>query len=163
MAIEWFAFSPNVVDPEKSRVHDKVGFAVIPKGPAGQFISLGGQPMAISAYSPHKKEAADFMEWFYQPDQLWEFAEGHGFPPYDSIAGTERFWRILPQNEMEWKSSGFARDIWGIAPYSDLLQASQEFLHQAVIGAKTIKNALDELAMVHQKILDRYKDRIERK
>jgi multiple sugar transport system substrate-binding protein len=163
MAIEWFAFCPAIVDPKQSEVYDKVGFATIPRGPAGQYISLGGQPMTISAYSPHKKEAADFIEWFYKPDQLWIFAEGHGFPPFDEIAGTERFWKILPQNEMEWKSSGYARDIWTIAPYDDLVQASQELLNQAVTGAKPIKDALDELAAKHQKILDDYKEKLNKR
>jgi multiple sugar transport system substrate-binding protein len=156
MAIEWLSFCPSIVDPEHSKVYDKVGFALIPKGPAGRFISLGGQPMTISSYSPYQKEAADFIEWFYKPDQLWLFAEGYGYPPYQEILGSERFWNILPQNKTEADSVPYLRDIWNIPVYNELLQASQELLNQAVTGAKPIKQALDELAKKHQAVLDAY-------
>jgi len=154
MAIEWSSFSPSIVDPNDSKVYDKVGFTVVPEGPAGRFVSLGGQPLTISAYSPYQKEALDFIEWFYKEEQLWEFAENKGHPAFTKILNTDRFWKILPQNKALWESIPYVRDIWNIPPYNDLLMASQELLNDAARGSKPVKAALDELAARNQKTLD---------
>jgi multiple sugar transport system substrate-binding protein len=156
MAIEWLSFMPSITNPEHSTVYDKVGFAIIPEGPAGRFVSLGGQPITISSYSPYKQEAADFMEWFYEPEQLWIYAENYGYPPFEDIISTQRYWDIMPQNKTEWESVPYLRDIWTIPVYNELLQPSQELLNQAVSGDKPIKQALDELAARHQEVLDEY-------
>jgi multiple sugar transport system substrate-binding protein len=156
MAIEWSSFSPSLTDPADSKVHDKVAFEVCPKGPAGHWVSLGGQPMTISAYSPYQKEAADFIEWFYQPEQLWTYAENKGHPAYESIMKSDRFWKLLPQNETLWKSVPYVRDIWNIPVYNELLAASQELLNDAATGAKTVKAALDELARRNQAAMDAF-------
>jgi multiple sugar transport system substrate-binding protein len=156
MAVEWASFTSSVTNPAYSSVSDKVGFAVIPKGSGGRFVSLGGQPMTVSAYSPHKKETLNFIEWFYQEPQLWMYAEAKGHPAYEGILKSERFWKILPQNKTMWESVPYAKDIWNIAPYPELLEASQELLSDALRGAKPIKQALDELAGRHQTTLDSY-------
>jgi multiple sugar transport system substrate-binding protein len=153
-AVEWSSFAPSMFDPNNSKVYDKIGVAIPPKGPKAHYISLGGQPMTISAYSPHQKEAADFITWFYQPDQIWTYAENLGHPAYEDILKSERFWKILPQNKALWEAVPYVRDIWNIPVYNELLQASQELLNSAVTGAKPIKAALDELAAKNQKVLD---------
>ncbi len=154
MAIEWSSFSPSLVNPNDSKVYDKVAFKVMPKGPAGRFVSLGGQPLTVSAYSPYQKEAVEFIEWFYQEEQLWDFAENKGHPAFTKILNTDRFWKILPQNKALWDSIPYVRDIWNIPAYNDLLTASQELLNDAARGSKPVKAALDELAARNQKTLD---------
>jgi multiple sugar transport system substrate-binding protein len=154
MAVEWSSFAPSISDPANSKVHDVVGFAVPPAGPAAHVVSLGGQPMTISAYSPYAEEAAAFIEWFYQPEQIWTYAENHGHPAYMDVLSDPKFWDILPQNKALYDALPYVRDIWNIPVYNELLQSSQELLNSAVTGAKPIKEALDELAMMHQKILD---------
>ena len=153
-AIEWSSFAPSIFNPDNSKVWDKVGVAVPPKGPKAHVVSLGGQPMTISAYSPNQKEAAAFIEWFYKPDQIWTYAENQGHPAYVDVLSSERFWKILPQNKAMWEAVPYVKDVWNIPVYNELLQASQELLNSAVTGAKPVKAALDELAMKHQKILD---------
>jgi multiple sugar transport system substrate-binding protein len=153
-AIEWSSFAPSMFNKDNSKVWDKIGVAVPPKGPKAHVVSLGGQPMTISAYSPNQKEAAAFIEWFYKPEQIWTYAENLGHPAYVDVLNSERFWKILPQNKALWEAVPFVKDIWNIPVYNELLQASQELLNSAVTGAKPIKAALDELAMKHQKILD---------
>lgn len=154
MAIEWSSFAPSISDPENSKVHDRVGFAVPPAGPADHYVSLGGQPMTISAYSPYAEEAAAFIEWFYEPEQIWTYAENHGHPAYMDVLSDQKFWDILPQNKALYDALPYVRDVWNIPVYNELLQSSQELLNSAVTGAKPVKAALDELAMKHQKILD---------
>jgi multiple sugar transport system substrate-binding protein len=154
MAIEWSSFAPSISDPENSKVYDRVGFTIPPAGPADHYVSLGGQPMTISAYSPYQAEAAEFIEWFYQPEQIWTYAENHGHPAYMDVLSDQRFWDILPQNKALYDALPYVRDVWNIPVYNELLQSSQELLNSAVTGAKPVKAALDELAMKHQKILD---------
>jgi len=154
MAIEWSSFAPSISDPKNSKVYDRVGFTIPPKGPKAHYVSLGGQPMTISAYSPYQKEAADFIEWFYQPEQIWTYAENQGHPAYMDVLSSEKFWNLLPQNKALYEALPYVRDVWNIPVYNELLQASQELLNSAVTGAKPVKEALDELAAKHQKILD---------
>ena len=154
MAVEWSSFAPSITDPDKSKVHDKVAFAVPPRGPEAHVVSLGGQPMTISAYSPYQQEAADFIEWFYEDKQIWTFAENHGHPAYMDVLSSQRFWDILPQNKALYDALPYVRDIWNIPVYNELLQASQELLNSAVTGAMPIKEALDELAARNQASLD---------
>jgi multiple sugar transport system substrate-binding protein len=154
MAIEWSSFAPSISDPENSKVHDVAGFAVPPAGPADHYVSLGGQPMTISAYSPYAEEAAAFIEWFYEPEQIWTYAENHGHPAYLDVLSDPKFWDILPQNKALYDALPYVRDVWNIPVYNELLQSSQELLNSAATGTKPVKEALDELAAKHQKILD---------
>jgi multiple sugar transport system substrate-binding protein len=154
MAIEWSSFAPSISDPANSKVHDVAGFAVPPAGPAEHYVSLGGQPMTISAYSPYAEEAAAFIEWFYQPEQIWTYAENHGHPAYMDVLSDPKFWDILPQNKALYDALPYVRDVWNIPVYNELLQSSQELLNSAVTGNKPVKAALDELAAKHQKIMD---------
>jgi multiple sugar transport system substrate-binding protein len=154
MAVEWSSFAPSITDPNNSKVADKVAFAVPPRGPEAHVVSLGGQPMTISAYSPYQQEAADFIEWFYQDDQIWTYAENLGHPAYMDVLSSQKFWDILPQNKALYDALPYVRDIWNIPVYNELLQASQELLNSAVTGAKPVKEALDELAAKQQAILD---------
>jgi multiple sugar transport system substrate-binding protein len=153
-SIEWSSFAPSMFDPKNSKVWDKVGIAVPPKGPKAHWVSLGGQPMTISAYSKKQKEAAAFIEWFYQPEQIWKYAEAFGHPAYMDILSSDRFWKILPQNKALYEALPYVRDVWNVPPYPELLQASQEELNSAVTGAKPVKEALDSLAARNQKAFD---------
>jgi multiple sugar transport system substrate-binding protein len=143
-------------DPEKSKVYDKIGIAVPPEGPAGHWVSLGGQPMTISAYSPYQKEAADFIEWFYEEEQIWTFAENYGHPAYLDILKSQRFWDILPQNQALYESLPYVRDVWNIPVYNELLVPSEELLNAAVTGDIPVEAAMNRLASIHQRVLDEF-------
>ncbi len=156
MAIEWSSFAPSMFDPEKSKVYDRVGVAVPPKGPRAHFVSLGGQPMTISAYSPYQKEAAAFIEWFYEEEQIWKYAENFGHPAYLDILKSQRFWDILPQNKALYDSLPYVRDVWNIPPYNELLVPSEELLNAAVTGDIPVQAAMDRLASIHQRVLDEF-------
>lgn len=56
-------FANQFEDPQKSRVAGKVGYAVLPAGPAGQFSPTFGNAMSVSAQSRHKEAAYLFCVW----------------------------------------------------------------------------------------------------
>lgn len=62
---------PNLTDPAKSTVADKVGFAVIPGGPKGpQPYNVTSWGLAINANSKAKDEAWKFIEWATSPEMV---------------------------------------------------------------------------------------------
>ncbi len=59
----------NVVDPDKSVVGDKIGFAVFPAGPAGSRpYNVCSGAVGIGAYSKQKDAAAAFVRWVTSKD-----------------------------------------------------------------------------------------------
>ncbi|MBS4208238.1 sugar ABC transporter substrate-binding protein [Bacillus sp. FJAT-50079] len=55
---------PNLLDPEKSVVGDKVGFALFPTGPEGRTpYNVTSWGVAMNEKSTHKDEAWEFMKW----------------------------------------------------------------------------------------------------
>ena len=156
MICEWSSFAPSITDPANSKVHDRVGFTVPPKGPKAHFVSLGGQPMTISAYSPYQQEAADFIEWFYEEEQIWTYAENLGHPAYMDVLSSQRFWDILPQNKALYDALPYVRDVWNIPPYNELMVPSEELLNAAVTGDMDVEAALNRLAGIHQRVLNEF-------
>jgi len=156
MIVEWSSFAPSISDPANSKVYDRVAFDIPPAGPKAHFASLGGQPMTISAYSPYQQEAADFIEWFYQEEQIWTYAENDGHPAYLDVLSSPRFWDILPQNKAMYEVLPYVRDVWNIPPYNELLVPSEELLNAAVTGDMDVETALNRLAGIHQRVLNEF-------
>jgi multiple sugar transport system substrate-binding protein len=156
MIVEWSSFAPSLQDPENSKVHDRIAFTIPPAGPKAHYASMGGQPMTISAYSPYQKEAADFIEWFYEEEQMWTFAENWGHPANLDILSSQRFWDILPQNKTMYEVLPYVRDVWNIPPYPEMLIASEELLNAAVTGDMEIDKALNRLAGIHQRMINEF-------
>ncbi len=60
-------FAP-LLDPKKSAVADKFGFAVMPAGPAGRQPAGGGWFLSMYSKSQHKDAAWYFMQWAISKD-----------------------------------------------------------------------------------------------
>jgi len=153
MAIQWFAFFPGFIDPEASLTHDKVGFAPVPAGPKGRFVSLGGQGIGVTTYSEHKAEALQFIDWFQSEDVQWAWAKGGGLTGRKSIVNDPKFPELFPYNQAFRDSLPYARDIWNIPEYAKLLEVTQENLNAVITGKLEAKEALDKIAQRHEKIL----------
>jgi multiple sugar transport system substrate-binding protein len=61
-------FVPTLESPEKSKVAGKVGFAMVPGGPAGRGPFLAGWAYSISPFSKHKEAAWYFIQWATSKD-----------------------------------------------------------------------------------------------
>jgi multiple sugar transport system substrate-binding protein len=155
-AVEWSSFAPSMFDPKNSKVWDKVGVAVPPAGPKAHWVSLGGQPLTVSAFSPNQKEALDYLNWVYSYDNLMKYAQAHGHPSFGKVLSSPDFWKILPQNKLLWEATPFVKDIWNCQGYDELLTATQENLNMAVTGNIAVQKALDNIVERNQKTFDTY-------
>lgn len=61
LAPEWHEFSGSFEDPAKSKVAGKVGWAVLPKGPARSGNIFGGTGLSISKYASEKEQKAAWL------------------------------------------------------------------------------------------------------
>lgn len=87
---------PNLLDPEKSVVGDKVGFAVFPEGPAGQTpYNVTSWGVAMNAKSENKDAGWEFIKWATSKDIVAELQKksvpGPRQSVWDSPEGTEAF------------------------------------------------------------------------
>lgn len=63
MVYDASVFRPNYEDPEQSQIHDKVGYAVIPEGPAGSIPHISNWGLALYSGSENKEASWLFMQW----------------------------------------------------------------------------------------------------
>jgi multiple sugar transport system substrate-binding protein len=63
MVYDASVFRPNYEDPEQSQIHDKVGYAIIPEGPAGRVPHTSNWGLAIYSGSENKEASWLFIQW----------------------------------------------------------------------------------------------------
>jgi multiple sugar transport system substrate-binding protein len=154
MAQSWFAFLPDLTDKAKNPHADKTGYFMVPAGPAGQYISLGGQGISISAYSKKQDDAKKFLAWFEKEDTQKKWVSLGGLTANSKVAATDEFKKATPYNAVFAESVPHLKDFYNNPEYSDLLNVSQDLLNQAVAGGIPPKQALDEIAKKQQAIMD---------
>jgi len=150
MAMDYFAFLPSLVS-------ETTGFFASPgqTGSDGKFrryISIGGQGMSISAYSKHKKEAKDYIEWFCKDQNQLKWAKLGGFATSKKVLESEEFLTMAPYNPAFVESLKYVRDFWAVPDYAELLRACQTHWNAAVTGQETAKEAMDNIAKEHEAI-----------
>lgn len=154
MAMNYFAFFPGVLDPEKNPTsHDKSGFFIAPAGPDGDhYISIGGQGMSISTYSKNQKTAKQYLKWFMQKPVQVKWAKLGGLTPHKEVLQSDTFKTATPFNEAFAASFPYLRDFWAVPQYAELLEACQTNWSEAITDIKTPKDALDNIAVKHEEI-----------
>ncbi|MDX1933182.1 MAG: sugar ABC transporter substrate-binding protein [Capsulimonadales bacterium] len=153
MAQNWFAFLPDLTNKEKNPHAEHTGYFPVPKGPAGQFISLGGQGLSLSAYSKQQDNAKKFLAWFSKEETQKKWAELGGLTANGKVAATDLFKKATPYNVVFTESVPYLKDFYNTPNYSELLTVTQKELNEAVAGTKKPKEALDTIAAEHDKIL----------
>jgi len=154
MGVNWFAFMPSYLDPQNSKVADKVGFAVCPRAEK-HFVSLGGQGIGVCTYSKHQKEALQFIDWFQSDETQWKWVDGGGYTGKKSILNTDRFLKAKPYNGPLRESLPLLKDFWNMPEYAQMLDYMQEYLNGAVVGQMSPKEALDTIAEKQQALLEK--------
>jgi multiple sugar transport system substrate-binding protein len=155
MAMDYFAFFPGVVDSQQNPdYHNKSGFFISPAGPEGRYISIGGQGMSISAYSKNKEIAKDYMKWFIQKPVQEKWAKLGGFTPHKEVLQSATFMNATPFNKAFAESFPYLRDFWAVPEYAELLEVCQTNWNAVIVGTKSPKEALDEIARKHTQIFE---------
>lgn len=153
MAESWFAFLPDLIG-DKNKFKDQTGYFPVPAGPAGQFVSLGGQGISISSYSKKQDDAKKFLAWFEKEDTQKKWVALGGLTANDKVAATDEFKKARPYNEVFTASVPYLKDFYNTPDYSELLTVSQNELNAAIAGQKSAKEALDTIAKRQQEVMD---------
>lgn len=95
-ALNWNAYLPVLLDPEKSVITDKVAFALTPGGPKGRPQGLGGWQMGISIDSKNKEAAFQLLEFLTGKDRAVKLALVGGSVARFSVAENEEVVKAFP-------------------------------------------------------------------
>ncbi len=157
MSFTWVSFAGAYDDPAVSQTAGKWAYAPFPCGPERCAATYGSQGMGMSAFSKQKDAAWEYMKWYMSYDvQKMLVDDGRaGFASarvdlldYQMVPGTAKWASLKSITE------GWGYDVWTYPEYAQLLDIQQNFINLAYIGQISCKDALDQIATLHQRILD---------
>ena len=157
MSFTWVSFAGAYDDPAVSQTAGKWAYAPFPCGPERCAATYGSQGMGMSAFSKQKDAAWEYMKWYMSKDvQKMLVDDGRaGFASarvdlldYQMVPGTAKWASLKSITE------GWGYDVWTYPEYAQLLDIQQNFMNLAYIGQISCKDALDQIATLHQRILD---------
>ncbi|MDH7486182.1 MAG: sugar ABC transporter substrate-binding protein [Anaerolineae bacterium] len=162
MSFTWVSFAGAYDDPAVSQTAGKWAYApfpchVKPDGTKKCAATYGSQGMGINAFSKQKEAAWEYMKWYMSPeiqkmlvdDKRAGFASARvDLFDYQMIPGTAKWASLKSVTE------GWAYDVWTYPEYAQLLDIQQNYMNLAYIGQIGCKEALDQIATLHQRILD---------
>lgn len=157
LAMNYFAFLPDLLNAEVNPYADVTGFFSGPAGPDGdRYVALGGQGLSVLNYiSDERKQASlDFIEWFSSEEVQRQWAEVGGYTCNIAVLEFEEFLNNTPYNRAFAESMTFVKDFWNIPVFNDLLEPAQRHINGYVVGnIGTAKEALDNMAIEQHEIL----------
>ena len=158
MYVDASVFAPLARNPEKSKVYDKLGYALHPSGPAGRSTEMGGFAIGIPANAPNPRASFLFMTWLTSKETSKKLMLNGGapfristlkdpelqakYPEYkileETVPSINPDWRpIIPQfNEVE--------NIFGIA------------VNQVLSGQKTAEEAMQGIMRPERELMIKY-------
>ncbi len=163
MAAMYAMFYPGLLDPNLSLYADQTGFFTEPGGIGRDgifrhFVQLGGQGLAVSAYSPYKEEALKFIKWTTSDEFQWKWTEGGNYTAKKTIIEDPAYLERFPNAEIAQvvrESAPLLRDFWEIPQYNEMGEYLSIQLNQAILGKITPEQAMDNIAKRHEEILRR--------
>jgi multiple sugar transport system substrate-binding protein len=158
--IEWIGFGESSLNPQTSKVSDKVAFAMMPgtKGADGKLIrwsNIGGQPFVLTTWNSDTvtKESIDFCKWWLSKDTQIKFAQAGGQSGLKSVYSTPEYLTFRPWNRAFGPSLDWQKDVWHVPPFFELLVEQQEEFDKAITGQQDAKKTLDTVAAFQEKLL----------
>ncbi len=85
MWIDGVGWAPPVEDPNASRVVGKVGYAVVPKGPKGQYSATYGDGIGITQASKNKEAAYLYCQWAVSKAMGARLLQAGGGVPFRNV------------------------------------------------------------------------------
>ncbi len=163
MNFTWVSFAGAMDNPEVSKTAGKWAYAPFPcyedaSGNRSCAATYGSQGIGINKNSEHKAEACQYLGWLMsketQQDLINDPAAGFAsarvdlFDEQTAEEGTARWASLMSV------SGGWATDVWTYPEYAQLLDIQQNYLNLAYIGQLSCQEALDQVALLQQRILD---------
>ena len=149
----WYGFGGAFTSTDSCAEADNIGFAVIP-GAEEHFISLGGMGISLSTYSENPDAALALIAWLQSDDVQLRWAREGGFPGRVSILESDDFLNSAPYAPSFAEAFQLVKDFWNLPEYQEMLGIQQEYINLAITGQMDAQEALDEIALEHQDILD---------
>lgn len=113
IAMEGAPLAGRILDPEKSKIRDRVGFRVVPGGPGGRHPAFTGHGFAINNASRNKEAAWLFLQW------------SNSFDTTKKVALTSN--HIAVHRNSLWEDADF-RKKWNLPGEGDFLKTFQRSL-----------------------------------
>ena len=110
--------------------------------------------ISVSAYTQNAEAALDYIKWVQAEDVQLEWAKLGGFSARKSVLASDTFINATPYNPAFAESYLLVKDFWNIPEYAALLEPQMEYLNLAISGQMDPQEALDEIAIEQQEILD---------
>lgn len=155
IAIEGAPLAGRILDPEQSRVVGKLGFALVPEGPAGRFPPFLAHGFVIPSGSKHKEAAWLFIQWATSPQTVLKV---HLLDPIVDIAvARNSIWadeEFIKKFDFDYSAGSFVdafRETLNIAPswyrpafpeWAEVGDRVALAVSEAIVGMKTPQKAL---------------------
>lgn len=159
MNFTWLSYAGDMDNPDVSQTAGKWKYAPFPCYGADRCAAAyGAQGIGINANSHHKEEACQYLGWLLsketQTDLLNDPTAGFASARNDLFEmqmadeGTAR-WATLYSI-----TNAYGADVWTNPEYAQLLDIQQNYLNLAYIGQLSCREALDQTALLQQRIMD---------
>jgi multiple sugar transport system substrate-binding protein len=158
--IQWIGFGESTINPQTSKVADRVAFAQHPglrkDGELVRWANIGGQPFVITTWNDEEMqhELVDFVKWWLSPEIQTEFAKRGGQSGRMSVYNRPDYVEFRPWNRTWAPSLDWQKDVWHVPSFFELLVESQEEYDKAITGQQSAKEALDNIAAFQQNLLE---------
>jgi multiple sugar transport system substrate-binding protein len=160
MIVQWIGFGESTINPQTSKVADKVAFALMPglrgaDGKITRWSNIGGQPFVLMTWTTDKqiKEAVDFVKWWLSPEVQHQFAAAGGQSAIKSVYNDPKYITYRPWNRTWAPGLEWQKDTWHIPEFFELLVEGQEQYDLAITGKQDAKTTLDNIAAFQEKLL----------
>jgi len=160
MTIQWQNAAPTFYDPKKSKIVGKFKFTLIPgkKQPDGSIKrtpTFGGWSLEIPKDSKNKEAAWEFIVWASSPELDPRLAYSQPGSRFSGLEDPAMQRKYIEYTGML-KSLPIAKGRPRIAPYSELADALEVALSEAMTGSKSSKRALSEANKKFQFIMKKW-------
>jgi multiple sugar transport system substrate-binding protein len=160
MTIQWQNAAPRFYDPEASKIVGKFEFTAIPGQPQsdGSILrtpTFGGWSLEIPKDSKNKEAAWEFMVWASSQDLDPRLAYSQPGSRFSGLEDPEMQKKYIEYPGML-ESLPIAKGRPRIAPYSELADALEVALSEAMTGSKDSQKALDEANQKFEFILKQW-------
>jgi multiple sugar transport system substrate-binding protein len=160
MNINWIGLGEASLDPNSSKVSDKLAFGLAPglRGADGKIVrwhQIGGQPFVLTTWTTDSqiKEAVEFVKWWLSPEIQHQFAQGGGQSAIKAVFEDPKYVDYRPWNRAWAPSLEWQKDMWHVPQFYELLTQQQDQYDLAITGKQDAKTTLDNIAKFQEEKL----------